>query len=358
MIIAIDAMGGDHAPDSAAAGALQAAAEWSDITIKLVGDEAKLAPLIGEGKPNLQIVHAGEVISGDDEPVRAVRRKKDASMVVAGRMVKEGEADAMISAGNTGALMTTGLLVVGRMNGVERPALAPMIPTLDESGQGTLALDLGANMDAKPEHLAQYALMGSLYREKVHGIANPRVGLLNVGTEPGKGNELTKAAFPLISELPINFVGNVEARDILDGVCDVLVCDGFAGNILLKALEGTAGAVFKLLKQELTSSFKAKIGAALVMPQLRGLRSKMDYKEHGGAPLLGLNGLVIKAHGSSDAEAIKNAVRQAKIALESQLVSSISSSMQIMVREQKQTDEQDAAYEQENEQISGKRVTD
>ncbi|MDO3410739.1 phosphate acyltransferase PlsX [Saccharibacillus sp. CPCC 101409] len=337
MIIAIDAMGGDHAPESTAAGALAAAAEWSDVTIKLIGDESKLAPLIGAGRSNLTIVHAGEVISGEDEPVKAVRRKKDASMVVAGRMVKEGLADAMISAGNTGALMTAGLLVVGRMSGVERPALAPMIPTLDERGTGTLALDLGANMDAKPEHLAQYALMGSLYREKVDGIERPRVGLLNVGTEPGKGNELTKAAFPLLSELPVNFVGNVEARDILDGVCDVLVCDGFAGNILLKSLEGTAGAVFKLLKQELTSSFKAKVGAALIMPQLRGLRSKMDYKEHGGAPLLGLNGLVVKAHGSSDAEAIKNAVRQSRTALEHRLVSSISESMATL-----------------NQQISGK----
>lgn len=163
-------------------------------------------------------------------------------MVVAGRMVREGEADAMISAGNTGALMTTGLLVVGRMEGIERPALAPMIPTIDD--QGILALDLGANMDAKPEHLAQYALMGSLYRQKVHGVTSPRVGLLNVGTEAGKGNELTKLAFPLIEQLPVHFVGNVESRDVLTGNCDVLVCDGFAGNIMLKSLEGTAGPYF------------------------------------------------------------------------------------------------------------------
>ena len=163
-------------------------------------------------------------------------------MVVAGRMLKEGEADAMISAGNTGALMTTGLLVVGRMEGIERPALAPMIPTIDDVG--VLALDLGANMDAKPEHLAQYGLMGSLYRQKVQGVDSPRVGLLNVGTEPGKGNELTKHAYPLLEQLPIRFVGNVEARDVLTGACDVLVCDGFAGNILLKSLEGTAGAIF------------------------------------------------------------------------------------------------------------------
>ncbi|MNJ49716.1 Phosphate acyltransferase [compost metagenome] len=228
----------------------------------------------------------------------------------------------MISAGNTGALMTTGLLVVGRMSGIERPALAPMIPTVDE--RGVLALDLGANMDAKPEHLAQYALMGSIYREKVHGIRSPRVGLLNVGTEEMKGNELTKAAYPLIQQLPINFVGNVEARDVLTGACDVLVCDGFAGNILLKALEGTAGTIFSILKQEFSKSLKNKLAAALLMPSLRGLKKTLDYKEHGGAPLLGLSGLVVKGHGSSDGEAIKNAVRQARTAIQSQLTESIS----------------------------------
>lgn len=244
-------------------------------------------------------------------------------MVVAGRMVREGEADAMISSGNTGALMTTGLLVVGRMQGIERPALAPMIPTLDDVG--VLALDLGANMDAKPEHLVQYALMGSIYRNKVHGIAKPRVGLLNVGTEPGKGNELTKEAYPLLENLPgIHFIGNVEARDVLTGNCDVLVCDGFAGNILLKSLEGTAGALFALLKEQFSRSLKTKLGAAMLMPELRALKGKMDYKEHGGAPLLGLSGLVVKGHGSSDGNAVKNAVRQARIALQADLVPSIS----------------------------------
>ncbi|SET16479.1 phosphate acyltransferase PlsX [Paenibacillus sp. NFR01] len=323
MLIAIDAMGGDNAPASNVEGALAAAAEYTDTQIVLVGDEAKLTPLLTGRPSNLTIRHASEVIEPEDEPVKAVRRKKDSSMVVAGRMVREGEAEAMISAGNTGALMTTGLLVVGRMEGIERPALAPMIPTLDDVG--VLALDLGANMDAKPQHLAQYALMGSLYRSKVHGIANPRVGLLNVGTEPGKGNELTKEAYPLLEALPgINFVGNVEARDVLTGNCDVLVCDGFAGNILLKSLEGTAGAMFSLLKQQFSKSLKTKLGAAMLMPELRGLKGKLDYKEHGGAPLLGLSGLVVKGHGSSDGNAIKNAVRQARIALKADLVASIS----------------------------------
>jgi len=325
MRIVIDAMGGDNAPAATVEGALSAAAEWPDAQIVLVGDEGKLEPILSKAatKPaNLSVRHASEVIGADDEPVKAVRRKKDASMVVAGRMLKEGEADAMISAGNTGALMTTGLLVVGRMEGIERPALAPMIPTIDDVG--VLALDLGANMDAKPEHLAQYALMGSLYRQKVQGIDSPRVGLLNVGTEAGKGNELTKNAYPLLEQLPIRFVGNVEARDVLTAECDVLVCDGFAGNILLKSMEGTAGAIFSLLKEQFSSSLKSKLAAAVLMPELRGLKRKLDYTEHGGAPLLGLSKLVVKSHGSADGNAIKNAVRQARIAIQNQLVESIS----------------------------------
>ncbi|MFD2612962.1 phosphate acyltransferase PlsX [Paenibacillus gansuensis] len=323
MRIAIDAMGGDAAPDINIQGAIEAAKEWGDVHIILVGDEKRLAPALNGAPSNLSIQHASEVVLPDDEPVRAVRRKKDASMVVAGRLVKEGAADAMISAGNTGALMATGLLVVGRMEGIERPALAPMIPTMD--GKGTLALDLGANMDASPQHLMQYAIMGSIYRQKVHGLERPRVGLLNVGTEEMKGNELTKAAFPLLSEAPIHFVGNVESRDVLQGNCDVLVCDGFVGNILLKTMEGTAGTIFSVLKQEFTSSLLSKLAAAVLKPGLSRFKKKLDYKEHGGAPLLGLNGLVLKSHGSSDAKAIKNAVRQAREALKNDLVVSISS---------------------------------
>lgn len=321
MRIAIDAMGGDHAPKSTVEGALAAAREWSDIELILVGRKEELEPLLKDAPANIRLHHAEEVIEAEDEPTRAVKRKKDASMVVAGRLVHEGLAEAMISAGNTGALMTTGLFVVGRMEGIKRPALAPMIPTLD--GQGVLALDLGANMDSKPEYLAQFALMGNIYRRKVHGLEKPRVGLLNVGTEPGKGNELTKAAYPLLESLPIHFVGNVEARDVLTGACDVLVCDGFAGNILLKSLEGTAGALFSLLKQEFTKSLKNKLAAAVLMPSMRGLKQMMDYKAHGGAPLLGLGGLVFKAHGSSDGEAFMNAIRQAREAVKAKLNDSI-----------------------------------
>ncbi len=321
MRIAIDAMGGDQAPDINVEGALLAAREFEDIEITLVGDESVIHPLLGNRSPRVQIHHAADVIDSDDEPAKAVRRKKDASMVVAGRLVKEAQADAMISAGNTGALMATGLLVIGRMEGIQRPGLAPMLPTMD--GSGVLAIDLGANMDAAPEHLLQYAIMGSIYRQKMHGLAKPRVGLLNVGTEEMKGNELTKAAYPLLKQAPIHFAGNVEARDVLQGVCDVLVCDGFVGNILLKALEGTAGAIFSTLKAEFTRTIPAKLAAAVLKPGLTRFKKKLDYTEHGGAPLLGINGVCIKSHGSSDANAIKNAVRQARIALSSGLVQSI-----------------------------------
>lgn len=321
--IAIDAMGGDHAPDLIVQGALEAAAEWPDTELLLVGDTSLIKPLLGDSRPaNIKICHADDVIGPDDEPVRAVRRKKGASMVVAGQLVKDKEADAMLSAGNTGALMATGLLIVGRMDGIERPALAPMMPTMDDVG--VLALDLGANMDAKPEHLLQYAIMGSIYRSKVHGMQKPRVGLLNVGTEAMKGNETTKAAYELLSEAPIHFLGNVEARDVLSRNCDVLICDGFSGNIMLKAMEGTAGSIFGMLKEAFGSSMMTKLAAAIMLPKLKKLKKKMDYKEHGGAPLLGLNGLVVKCHGSSDVIAVKNAVRQARIALQGNLIASIS----------------------------------
>ncbi|WP_010269687.1 phosphate acyltransferase PlsX [Paenibacillus senegalensis] len=322
MRIAIDAMGGDHAPQAIVEGVLLAAKEWSDSELILVGDSAKLDPLLAAKPDNVKVVHAPDKIESTDEPAKAVRRKKDSSMVVAGRLVKNKEADALISAGNTGALMTTGLLVIGRIRGIDRPALAPVIPSM--KGAGTLCLDLGANMDSSPENLLQYAIMGSIYRTKVNGMEKPRVGLLNVGTEEQKGNELTKAAFPLLANAPIHFIGNVEARDVLEGSCDVLVCDGFVGNVLLKALEGTAGTIFLVLKQEFTRSFASKLAAAVLKPGLTRFKKKLDYTEHGAAPFLGIDGLVLKSHGSSDANAIKNAVRQARTAIEAELVSAIS----------------------------------
>jgi len=324
MRIAIDAFGGDRAPEINVEGAILAATEWSDLEIILVGDESRLRPLMdGRAPANVRIEHAPDTIAADDEPVKAVRRKKDSSMVISGKMVREGRAEAMISAGNTGALMATGLLVVGRIPGIERPALAPMLPTLD--GKGLLALDMGANMDAAPEHLLQYAVMGSIYRSKVHGLERPRVGLLNVGTEPMKGNELTKAAFSMLEQAPVHFVGNVESRDVLFGACDVLVCDGFAGNIMLKTLEGAASLIFTALKEQFMSSIATKLAAAVLKPGLAEFKKRLDYTEHGGAPLLGIDGLVIKGHGSSDATAIKNAIRQARQALQNGLVEAIAS---------------------------------
>ena len=323
MRIAIDAMGGDLAPEEAVKGALEAAAEWPDTRLTLVGDEARLKPLLGgQTPPNVDIRHAAETIDADDEPVRAVRRKKDASMVVAARMVKEGEADAMLSAGNTGALMAAGLLVVGRIPGVDRPALAQTIPSADDIG--VLALDLGANVDARPEHLHMYAVMGSLYRRLVHGMEQPRVGLLNVGTEEGKGSELAKEAFGLLSAEPgIRFTGNVEARDVLQRRCDVLVCDGFSGNVMLKSFEGAAALIMGEVKKAFARSLLTKLAAAVMLPGLKGLRRKMDYKEYGGAPLLGLAGVVVKCHGSSDARAFRNGIRQARDAVRHGLIRAI-----------------------------------
>ncbi|MEH7118190.1 phosphate acyltransferase PlsX [Neobacillus vireti] len=309
MKIAIDAMGGDHAPKEIVLGAMKAVQSFSDIHITLVGDENKINETLMKHE-RISVLHTTEVILGTDEPVRAVRRKKDASMVLAAKQVADGVADACISAGNTGALMAAGLFVVGRIEGIDRPALAPTLPTI--GGEGFLLLDVGANSDAKPEHLVQYAIMGSIYSEKVRAIKQPRVGLLNIGTEEKKGNELTKNTYTLLKNSNLNFVGNVEARDLLDGVADVVVTDGFTGNMVLKTLEGTALSMFKMLKTALMSSFTSKLAAAVLKPNLITLKNTMDYSEYGGAGLFGLKAPVIKAHGSSNAQAIFSAIRQTR----------------------------------------------
>ncbi len=309
MRLAVDAMGGDNAPKEIVLGAMKAVENFKDIQILLVGDEKKIREHLTT-EERIEILHTEEVILGTDEPVRAVRRKKTASMVLAAQQVADGKADACISAGNTGALMAAGLFVVGRINGIERPALAPTLPTI--GGEGFLLLDVGANADAKPEHLVQYAIMGSIYSEKARGIERPRVGLLNIGTEEKKGNELVRSTFELLKQADINFIGNVESRDLLDGAADVVVADGFTGNMVLKTIEGTAMSVFKMLKSALTSSFKSKMAAAVLKPDLVQLKNKMDYTEYGGAGLFGLKAPVIKAHGSSDANAVFNSIRQAR----------------------------------------------
>lgn len=325
MKIAIDAMGGDNAPKTVIEGAELAIQQFENLHITLVGNEVEIKKYLTNPE-RIKILHTEEVIEATDEPVRAVRRKKNASMVLMATEVAEGRADACISAGNTGALMTAGLFVVGRIKGIERPALAPTLPTLD--GKGFLMLDVGANVDAKPEHLVQYAIMGSVYAEQVRGIHSPKVGLLNVGTEEKKGNELTKQTFKLLQETKINFIGNVESRDLLNGVADVVVTDGFTGNVALKTIEGTALSLFSMLKTELTSSFKSKVAASVLKPQLKGLKAKMDYSEYGGAGLFGLNAPVIKAHGSSDATAIFNAIKQTVNMVENNVSSTIQASVE------------------------------
>ncbi|PTX61250.1 phosphate:acyl-[acyl carrier protein] acyltransferase [Melghirimyces profundicolus] len=331
MRIALDAMGGDHAPEAIVEGCLRAAREWPETELILLGTEESVQPLLGGNPPpNLRLQPVEEWIEAEEEPVRAIRRKKGSSIVVGCRMVKEGRTDAFISAGNTGALMAAGTMVTGRLLGIDRPALAPVFPTLD--GKGMLVLDVGANPEARPEHLKQYALMGSLYAEKVLGFEAPRVGLLNIGTEAGKGTQLTKEAFELIGALPLRFVGNVEARDILDGVCDVLVCDGFTGNVLLKNTEGVAKGIFGRLKEELTRNLFTKMAAAVLKRGLKRFAAEMDYKEHGGAPLLGLVGPVVKAHGSSDSRAVYNAVRQTQRFVKRDVTRSISEELQRLER--------------------------
>jgi phosphate acyltransferase len=325
MKIAMDAMGGDNAPKEIVIGAQKAIETFSDLEILLVGDEKQIQSFL-TNKERIDILHTEEQILATDEPVRAVRRKKTASMVLGATEVKEGRADAFISAGNTGALMATGLFVVGRMEGIDRPALAPTLPTI--SGEGFLLLDVGANVDAKPENLVQYAMMGSIYSEKVRGVAKPRVGLLNIGTEEKKGNELTKKTFELLQSTNIHFIGNVEARDLLDGVCDVAVTDGFTGNMILKTVEGTAMSMFKMIKAELMSSFTSKMAAAVLKPNLKQIKNKLDYSEYGGAALFGLNAPVIKAHGSSDSQAIFSAIRQTREFVQSGVVAQIKNAME------------------------------
>lgn len=325
MRLAVDAMGGDNAPKEIVLGAMKAVEKYNDIHIVLIGDESKIREHL-TNEERIEIHHTEEVILGTDEPVRAVRRKKTASMVLAAQLVADGNADACISAGNTGALMAAGLFVVGRIEGIERPALAPTLPTI--GGEGFLLLDVGANADAKPEHLVQYAIMGSIYSEKARGITNPRVGLLNIGTEEKKGNELVRNTYELLKDADINFIGNVESRDLLDGVADVVVADGFTGNMVLKTIEGTAMSVFKMLKSALTSSFKSKMAAAVLKPDLTVLKNKMDYTEYGGAGLFGLKAPVIKAHGSSDANAVFNSIRQAREMVEKDVSGTIKAAVE------------------------------
>lgn len=321
MKIAVDAMGGDNAPQAIVEGVMLAKQDFPDIEFQLYGKEAEIKKYITDEK-KITIIHTDEKIASDDEPVKAIRRKKTASMVLAAQAVKNGEADAIFSAGNTGALLAAGLFIVGRIKNVERPGLMSTLPVMGEPDKGFDMLDLGANADNKPEHLVQYAVLGSFYAEKVRNVQNPRVGLLNNGTEETKGSELTKKAFELLAaDETINFVGNVEARELLNGVTDVVVTDGFTGNAVLKSIEGTAMNMMSLLKTAILSEgVKGKMGALLLKNALRGMKDEMDYSKHGGAVLFGLKAPVIKTHGATGPDAVRYTIRQIHTMLETQVV--------------------------------------
>jgi len=309
--VAVDAMGGDNAPSEIIKGALLAIQEKNDIKVALTGDENVIAGVLAEynyDKNRIMVVHAPEVISNNEAPVMAIRKKKDSSIVVALNMVKKGEADAFVSAGSTGAVLAGGQLIVGRINGVERPPLAPLLPTMKGV---SLLVDCGANVDARPSHLVQFAQMGSIYMENVVGVKNPRVAIVNIGAEEEKGNQLVKETYPLLKNCPgINFIGSIEARDIPYGEADVIVCEAFVGNVILKLYEGLGAALISKIKGGLMSSFKAKLGALLCKGALKETLKDFDISKYGGAPLLGLKGLVVKTHGNSKSVEVKNSIIQ------------------------------------------------
>lgn len=313
MIIAIDAMGGDFAPKTVVEGALLALQETGeDVCLSLYGDEAQIRACL-EGQSydggRLKIVPCTEVISCEEAPAAAVRQKKDSSMVRAAQAVAQGEADCFLSGGSSGAVLTAGTLIIRRIKGIQRPALATLIPNMQ--GGYTMLVDSGANADCKSAYLVQFAHMGAAYMQRVMGVEDPRIGLLNNGAEAEKGNELTKETYALLEQEPgIRFAGNAEARELMSGDFDVLVADGFSGNVLLKGTEGAAKAITAMLKTELMGTLRGMLGGAIAKPAFAALKKRMDYKEVGGAPLLGVNGGVIKAHGSSDGRAFKNAILQ------------------------------------------------
>jgi phosphate acyltransferase len=325
--IAIDAMGGDHAPAEIVRGAyLAQSPEWEYI---LVGREDAIQSQLKQFRfteSSVAIVAAEEVIGSDEAPIQSLRRKKNASLPVAVDLVRKGEADAVLCAGNTGAFMASAVLALRTIPGIDRPALSPALPTV-EKDRMVILLDVGANMDAEASHLQQYGIMGSLYAEKLLGITQPRVGLLNVGSESGKGSKIVQEAFTLLQNSGIHFAGNIEARDLFSATVDVVVCDGFVGNALLKSGEGLASAMFSMMRDEFSAGWREKLGVMLLRPALRKVRKRLDYTEYGGAPLLGVNGICIKSHGSSDAVAISNGIRTAGTLVRGRLLQDIQENM-------------------------------
>ncbi len=309
--VALDAMGGDNAPVEIVKGAIDAVNKRKDIKVFLVGQEDVVNHELAKytySKEQIEVVNATEVIETAEPPVMAIRRKKDSSIVVALNMVKRGEVDAFVSAGSSGAVLAGGQLLVKRIEGVERPPLAPLIPTAKGV---SLLIDCGANVDARPSHLVQFAKMGSVYMEHVMGVKNPRVAIVNIGAEEEKGNALVKETFPLLKECDdINFIGSIEARDIPYGMADVIVCEAFVGNVILKLYEGVGAVLIKKVKAGMLTTLRSKIGGFLVKPALKETLKSFDASEHGGAPLLGLKGLVVKTHGSSNAKEVSNSIIQ------------------------------------------------
>ena len=328
MRIILDGMGGDNAPGEIVKGAVEASKLIED-EIVIVGDGDKIEFQLKKYKysdEKISVKHASEVIENDDAPVRAVRRKKDSSMVVGLNMVKSGEGDLFISAGNTGALMAGALFNLGRIQGIDRPAIASIYPIL-VTKKPSLLVDAGANSECKPSNLLEFAMMGSIYMEKVLGRENPKIGLVNLGVEETKGSTLTKAAFGLLEKSHLNFSGNIEAREVPLGGADVVVCDGFVGNVILKLTEGLAINIVNLLKKKFTENARAKMGAVLLSKKLRSLKEEFDYTEYGGAPILGVKGPVVKMHGSSNANAVKNSILKAIPFAEENVVGIISESV-------------------------------
>ncbi len=326
MIIAIDAMGGDHAPKAPVEGTLLVAEKYPDTTFVLVGRESEIRPFLKKQLPNVEIHPANDVIDPGAEPVRSVRRQKDSSLVVCTNLVRDKKADAMVSAGNTGAFMVAGFLIVVRMEGIERPALAAVLPTF--SGKGVLLLDVGANADCNPHQLVQFAKMGQAYMRLTNQVEDVRTGLLNIGSEAGKGNELSKAAYLLLEPACTHFIGNVEARDLLNEVCDVVVCDGFVGNVILKFYEGVGAGLLKILKELFTATFWTKLATLALAGGLRKFYNRFDYAEYGGGPFLGVRGALVKAHGSSKARAFEVAIRQAHKMVTSGLIHALEQDLQ------------------------------
>jgi len=326
--VAVDAMGGDNAPAEIVKGAVEAVLAQEKIRVWLVGkEEAVKKELSAYTYPadRIEIVNATEVIETAEPPVNAIRSKKDSSIVKGLGLVKAGECDAFVSAGSSGAVLVGGQVLVGRAKGVERPPLAPLIPT--EKG-AALLIDCGANVDARPSHLVQFARMGSIYMENVMGIKNPRVAIVNIGAEEEKGNALVKETFPLLKECKdINFIGSIEARDIPAGYADVVVCEAFVGNVILKLYEGVGGTLIKKVKAGMMTSLRSKIGALLVKPALKETLKTFDLEEYGGAPLLGLKGLVVKTHGSSKAVEVKNTILQCVTFKEQDIIGKIRTSL-------------------------------